>query len=101
MDSSWNIIILNFEFLLILNHDDGTLNYLKKEDMGKHEGLLDTQRGGSKNSRRYFVVENHRFYFAILISFPHNMEFCCNSFYFSIKLRSINLCNNFHGHIIL
>jgi hypothetical protein len=77
----------NFEFLLVLNHDDGISNYPKKEDMGKHEGLLDTQCGGSKNSCRYFVVKNHRFcfwinhifYFVILISFPHNMEFCCNS----------------------
>jgi len=42
------------------------------------------ENGGSC---RYFVMENHRFrflrnhrfYFVVFISFPQNMEFCCNS----------------------
>jgi hypothetical protein len=34
-DCSWNIIVLNFEFLLVLNRDDVAWDCPKKEDMGK------------------------------------------------------------------
>jgi hypothetical protein len=36
---SWNIVSLNFEFLLILNHDDVTWDCLKKEYMEKRKGI--------------------------------------------------------------
>jgi hypothetical protein len=80
-------VILNFEFLLVLNHDDGTSDCPKREDLGKHEGLLDRQCGGSNNSYRYFVVKKSHILFLdkpqILlycfdfISIEHG--FCCNS----------------------
>jgi hypothetical protein len=31
---------LNFEFLLVLNHDDVTWDCTKKEDLGKRGGVL-------------------------------------------------------------
>jgi hypothetical protein len=33
------LLVLNFEFLLVLNHDGVTWNYPKKEDLGKKRGL--------------------------------------------------------------
>jgi hypothetical protein len=54
----------------------------------------------SGGSCRYFVVDNHKFYFLInhkfyfvvLISFPQNMEFCCNSNeFFSSKTKKYKL----------
>ncbi len=42
MDCSWNIVGLNFEFLLVLNHDDVTWDYPKKEDLGNMNSLLNT-----------------------------------------------------------
>ncbi len=47
-DYSWNIVGLNFEFLLVLNHDDMTWDCPKKEDMGNMNGFLDTQFGEVK-----------------------------------------------------
>jgi hypothetical protein len=39
---SWNIIGLNFEFLLVLNHDDVTWDCPKMGVMGKKISFLDT-----------------------------------------------------------
>jgi hypothetical protein len=33
------LLVLNFEFLLVLNHDGVTWNYTKREDLGKKRGL--------------------------------------------------------------
>jgi hypothetical protein len=55
---------LNFEFLLVLNHDDVTWDCPKMGVMGKMISFLDTQLG-SKSRCRYFVVENYIFYFEI------------------------------------
>jgi hypothetical protein len=33
-------LVLNFEFLLVLNHDDVTWDYQKREDMGKKRIIL-------------------------------------------------------------
>jgi len=49
--------------LLVLNHDDVTWDCLKGEVLGKKNSLLDTQFWKSKDSHRYFVIENHRFCF--------------------------------------
>jgi hypothetical protein len=35
MDYLWNIVGLNFEFSLVLNHDDVTWDCPKGEDIGK------------------------------------------------------------------
>ncbi len=43
---------LNFEFLLVLNHDDVTWDYPKMGDMGKRKSLLDTHFWESEY--RYF-----------------------------------------------
>jgi hypothetical protein len=32
---SWNIVVLNFELLLVLNHDDVTWDCPKREALGK------------------------------------------------------------------
>jgi hypothetical protein len=64
--------------LLVLNHDDVTWGCPKGGDLGKRLSFLDKILG-SKNSCRYFVVKNHKIYFVVLISFPYNMEFHCNS----------------------
>jgi hypothetical protein len=37
---SWNILVLNFEFLLVLNHDDVTWDCPKREDLGKSCGYF-------------------------------------------------------------
>jgi hypothetical protein len=42
MDRSWNIVGLNFEFLLVLNHDDVSWDYPKREALGNMNSLLDT-----------------------------------------------------------
>jgi hypothetical protein len=34
-DYSWDIVDLNFEILLVLNHDDVTWDYLKMGDLDK------------------------------------------------------------------
>jgi hypothetical protein len=36
-DCSWNIIVMNFEFLLVLNHDDVTLGLPIKGRFGEEE----------------------------------------------------------------
>jgi hypothetical protein len=41
MDYLWNIVVLNFEFLLVLNHDDVTWDYPRV--LGKRFSFLDTQ----------------------------------------------------------
>jgi hypothetical protein len=57
-------IVLNFEFLLVLNHDDVTWDYPKMEDLGKRKKhFLHTQFGRSKDNCRYLVIKNHIFYF--------------------------------------
>jgi hypothetical protein len=61
---------------LVLNHDDGTWDYPKREDLGKYEGLLDTQFGGSKNSYRYFAVKKSH----ILFLDKPQILFCCFEF---------------------
>jgi hypothetical protein len=60
---SWNIVGLNFEFLLVLNNDDVTWDCPEGEVLGKKISLLDTQFWKSKDSHRYFVVKNHKFCF--------------------------------------
>jgi hypothetical protein len=40
MDYSWSIIVLTFEFLLLLNHDDVTWDSPKRKDMGKRRIIL-------------------------------------------------------------
>jgi hypothetical protein len=60
-DWSWKIVGLNFEFLLVLNHDDATWDCPKMGVLGKKNSLLNTQFWESKNSSRYFVVKNHKF----------------------------------------
>jgi hypothetical protein len=40
MDYSWSIIVLTFEFLLLLNHDDVTWDCPKRKDMGKRRIIL-------------------------------------------------------------
>jgi hypothetical protein len=70
-DCSWNIVGLNIEFLLVLNHDDVTWDYSKGGDLGERISFLDTNLG-SKNSCRYLVTENHKFYFDI-----PELFFCC------------------------
>jgi hypothetical protein len=46
MDCSWSIIVLNFEFLLVLNYDDVIWDCPKKEDLGKrsHKHRLEEVR---------------------------------------------------------
>jgi hypothetical protein len=34
------LLVLNFEFLLVLNHHDVIWDYLKKEDMGKRRNVF-------------------------------------------------------------
>jgi hypothetical protein len=41
-DWSWNIVSLNFEFLLVLNHDDVTCDCPKMGDPRKRIPFLDT-----------------------------------------------------------
>jgi hypothetical protein len=43
MDCSWNIVGLNFEILLVLNHDDMTRDCPKGEDLGKNNSFLNTK----------------------------------------------------------
>jgi hypothetical protein len=38
--AQWNIIVLNFEFMLVFNHDDVIWDYPKKEDMGKKRKIF-------------------------------------------------------------
>jgi len=59
---------LNFEFLLVLNHDDVTWDSPKMGVLWKKNSLLNIVLG-SKYSCKYFVVENHKFYFAVQNSF--------------------------------
>jgi hypothetical protein len=40
MDYSWSIVVLSFEFLLVLNHDDVIWDYPKREDIGKRRIIL-------------------------------------------------------------
>jgi hypothetical protein len=40
MDYSWSIIVLNFEFFLVLNHDDVTWDCPKREDLRKRRRIL-------------------------------------------------------------
>jgi hypothetical protein len=68
-DCSWNIVSLNFEFLLVLNHDDVTWDCPKMGDLGKKDFIFRHSFGKSKNSYRYFVVENHKFCFWYTIDF--------------------------------
>jgi len=35
MDCLWKIVVLNFEFMLVLNHDDVTWDCPKGGDLGK------------------------------------------------------------------
>jgi hypothetical protein len=35
MDFSWSIVVLNFEFMLVLNHDDVTWGLPKEERFGE------------------------------------------------------------------
>ncbi len=69
---------MNFEFLLVLNHDDVNWDCPKKEDLGKRRIVLKhiifgkgrivlkhTIFGKSGRSCRYFVVENYIFCFDI------------------------------------
>jgi hypothetical protein len=74
MDCSLYIVGLNFEFLLVLNHDDVTWDCPKGRDLGKWISLLDIILG-SNNSCKYFVVENHKIYFDI-----PQILFCCFDF---------------------
>jgi hypothetical protein len=39
MDCSWSIKVLNFKFLLDLNHDDVIWDYPKREDLGKRKKI--------------------------------------------------------------
>ncbi len=41
-DWLWNIVDLNFEFLLVLNNDDVTWDYPKMGLLGKNISSLDT-----------------------------------------------------------
>jgi hypothetical protein len=83
---AWNIVGLNFEFFFVLNHDDVTWDCPKMGDLGKRKSFLNTQFWESKYSCWYFCSRKpfsffliyHWFYFAILISFQQNMEFCSN-----------------------
>jgi hypothetical protein len=34
------LLVLNFEYLLVLNHDDMTWDYPKREDLGKREDII-------------------------------------------------------------
>jgi hypothetical protein len=36
------LLVLNFEFLLVLNYDDVTRDYPKRKDLGKRKGFFDT-----------------------------------------------------------
>jgi hypothetical protein len=41
MDSSWSIVILNFEFLWVLNHDNVIWDCPNREDLGKRRKILE------------------------------------------------------------
>jgi hypothetical protein len=58
---------------------------------------------GSKYNYRYFVVENHKFYFVVWISFQFNRtwNFVVILIGFSVKQRSTKFCIDFHIHIVV
>jgi len=55
MDFSWSIIVLNFEFMLVLNHDDVTWDCPKRKDLGKR-GIIRHIFLEKGRSCKYFVV---------------------------------------------
>jgi hypothetical protein len=83
MDYSWSIVVLNFEFLLVLNHDDVIWDCLKREDLGKR-------------SCKYFILKNHRFCFDKLqISFVVLISF------FNKTWNFVSIFNNAEKHKLL
>jgi hypothetical protein len=108
-DCSWNIIGLNFEFLLVLNHDDAIWDYPKMGDIGKNIFILDTQFWKSMNSYRYFVVNNHRFCFLYTINFILLFRFHFNKKWnfvvilieFLVKQINTNFYGDFHIYIVV
>jgi hypothetical protein len=63
-DLSWNIVSLNFEFLLFLDHGDVIWYCPKGKVLGRRMGILRYIVLEKKNYR-YFVVKNHKFYFIL------------------------------------
>jgi hypothetical protein len=69
--------ILNFEFLLFLDHGDVTLDCPKGKVIGRRRILRHTVLGKNR-SYKYFVVKNHQLHF-----WNTTNLFCCFGFYFN------------------
>ncbi len=56
-DLSWNIVSLNFEFLLFLDHCDVTCDYPKGNVLGRRRILKHIVLGKNRRSYRCFVLQ--------------------------------------------